>query len=52
MFQVFELSVMIVNNTGILVSPGGGSIIFSSNLSFATNSPGQEPDIKLGKCQK
>ena len=45
--QVFELSVMIVNNTGLVVSPGGGAIITSSNLTFTTNSPGQDFDIKL-----
>ena len=44
---MFELSVMMVNNTGCVVSPGGSCIISSSNLTFTTNSPGQDFDIKL-----
>ena len=45
---MFELSVMIVNNTGLAVSPGGGALISSSNLTFATTAPGpQELDIRL-----
>ena len=47
LFQVFDLSVMMVNNTGCVVSPGGSCIISSSNLTFTTNSPGQDFDIKL-----
>lgn len=38
---------MVVNNTGLVVSPGGGSIISPNNLTFSTNSPGQDIDIKL-----
>ena len=48
LLQMFELSVMIVNNTGLAVSPGGGALISSSNLTFATTAPGpQELDIRL-----
>ena len=38
---------MVVNNTGLVVSPGGGAIISANNLTFSTNSPGQDIDIKL-----
>lgn len=45
--QAFELSLMVVNNTGLVVSPGGTGIITSHNLTFTTNSPEQDFDIKL-----
>ena len=37
----FELTLMVVNNTGVTVSPGGSSLITPSNLTFTTNSPEQ-----------
>ena len=40
------LELRIVRNSGIRVPPGGGGLIYKDNLTFATNAPNQDIDIR------
>lgn len=40
------LELRTVANHGIVITPGGGAIIFRDNLTFATNAPNQDIDIR------
>ncbi|XP_076037801.1 chondroitin sulfate proteoglycan 4-like [Oratosquilla oratoria] len=43
----FELKVFIVNNTGLFMTHGSAEIIRPMNLSFSTNAPEQDLDIRF-----
>lgn len=49
MFRVsaFELDLVLVNNTGLTVSLGGGRVISPANLTFLASNLGPDAEIKL-----
>lgn len=42
----FDLQLFLANNTGLLVPVNGSALISSANLTFSTNAPDQELEIR------
>ena len=45
--SAFELDLVLVNNTGLIVSLGGGRVISPTNLTFLASNLGPDAEIKL-----